>query len=194
MAPKNYVENDCNEYIFANPDEVVAKLEEKFKYVCYLKCNYQIELLLKDDTDISIKNIDDCVMLMNNIASSTVSSLSKIKEDSSYVIVSKKMMKLSTANDINLEYYVIVNSKILLHAAYSFETNNNYSNHIKHCSYLILLVRNLCFHKHEDILTNNDKVLVGLFLHQIYFKLKRSNCVKDISNYFRRLIMIELLI
>ena len=28
VVPKNYVEIDCNENIFANPDEVVAKLEK----------------------------------------------------------------------------------------------------------------------------------------------------------------------
>ena len=90
-------------------------------------------------------------------------------ENESYVMISNTMKELSREDSINLEYHVIANSKMLLHSAYSFETNNNYSNHIKHCSYLILLVWNLHFHKHEDVLTNNDKVLVGLCLQQSYF-------------------------
>ena len=126
-------------------------------------------------------------MLMNKIALSTSSSLSEIKEESSCVIISNKMMQLPTANDVNLDYHVIVNSKMLLHAAYSFETNNNYSNHIKHCSFLIILVRNLSLYKYKDILTKNDKALIGVCLQQSYYQVKRSSCVTDVTNYFRRL-------
>ena len=49
------------------------------------------------------------------------------------------------------------------------------------------MVRNLCFHKHEDILTKNDKALIGLCLKQSCYQVKRSSCVTDVTHYFRRL-------
>ena len=88
---------------------------------------------------------------------SIASSIEEINEESTYVIISKKMKELSKGNSINLDYHVIVNSKMLLHAAFSFETKDNFYNHIKHCSYLILLVRNIYFHKYEDVSTNINK-------------------------------------
>ena len=79
--PNMNVENDYNEFIFDAPDEVLLNLEEKYNWVCYLKYDYQIELLSKDYKDISTKKIDDSVVLMNKIASSTAWSFPKIKEE-----------------------------------------------------------------------------------------------------------------
>ena len=79
---------------------------------------------------------------------------------------------------------MVVNSRMLLHAAYCYGTKNNSLDHIKYCTYLILLVRNLYFQKYEDISSSNKKILVGLGLQQSYDKLKKEGCVHDITNYF----------
>ena len=50
----------------------------------------------KDCYDISIKDIKDCIILMNNIVSRTISSAPDIKENESHVNISRAMKDLST--------------------------------------------------------------------------------------------------
>ena len=97
------------------------------------------------------------------------------------------MKDLSSVNGINLEHYALVNSKRLLNSAFCFEPSNNFPNHFKCCTYFTFLVRNLYFDVHNEISIKTDKVLVGFFLYDIYFKLKTSNSDQGMEHHFRNL-------
>ena len=97
--------------MFDNPEDLVLKFQEKHNYVCYLKTIHKIDVPSKYCYDISTQDIKHIISLMSNIVSTTTSSALDIKECYACAMTSRMMKDLSTENTINLEYFVIVNSK-----------------------------------------------------------------------------------
>ena len=56
----NVVNND-NDFVFDSPDQVVLKLEERYKCLCHLKSKYQIKLPSIDNKNLLKQNIDDVI-------------------------------------------------------------------------------------------------------------------------------------
>ena len=184
VVPTTTLVDDVDDFPFSSPEEVVTRLVEKHKYFCYLQgqCNLQVPLM--ENEDLSVQHINGVILQINNRIFSTESSGNDNFDETSFVVFSNKIKELSIEHSLNLEFYAVVNSRMLLHAAYCYSPMNESHDHIKYCTYLILLVRNLCFLRFDKITSSTKNFLVGLGLQNNYVKLKKQGCAKEISNYF----------
>ena len=184
VVPTTTLVDDVDDFPFSSPEEVVKRLVEKHKYFCYLPGQYNLQVPLMENEDLSVQYVNGVILQINNRIFSTESSGNDNFDETSFVVFSNKIKDLSIEHSLNLEFYAVVNSRMLLHAAYCYSPMNESHDHIKYCTYLILLVRNLYFLRFDKITSSTKNFLVGLGLQNNYMKLKKQGCAKEISNYF----------
>ena len=187
VFPRRNDEDDNELVNFNEPNEAVKMLKAKYHYSCDLCPSNTIDEFNEKIHEITNDEINNFSKLMNDAISKKSQTGSVMKDKDLVVITSKTLMNLSATNSMNLDYFVVVNSKKLLEASYRFTTNDKYKNHVDYCHYLLLFVRHIYYNNNHSIKPNNDKMLIGLSLYDTYMKHKDDKSLDVFSKYFRHL-------
>ena len=162
-------------------------LNKKYHYSCDLCPSNMIDVFSEEIHEISNDEITNFSKLMNDAISKKSQTGSAMKDEDLFVIKNQTLINLSIKNSMNLEYFVVVNSRKLLEASYRFATNDKHKNHLDYCHYLLLFVRCMHYNNNHSIKPNNDKMLIGLSLNDTCMKHKGDKSLGVFSKHFRQL-------